>query len=207
MATSSKLQSAHSRPQPDSTPTRPRAQTLSATVHHASPGLPPQTPDSPEVSKLPLTQVPSSVPLFVASRPLVLREGVQLNSPLLESKINTGTILIIIRSEDLPDGTSRALIARRTAQDQPLGWVSQITRDGEQYLVPREAAGKLVAIAAKARARAAAARTTAMVSAAHAAACSKHEYYDGRAKHLSPPRPHPVSSPGSISHTLVASRD
>jgi len=70
-----------------------------------------------------------------SNRQLVVRESWELNSVLLSKKIEPGTALVVLKTKDLPDGTTqRGQMALQSAPNTVVGWVT-LTKDGTSSVV------------------------------------------------------------------------
>jgi len=132
----------------------------------------------------PYLALPPGLPVMEVARPLVIREGPDMGSNEVHSRLHTGDVVTVVDSCELEDGTRRALVVRHDAHGQasspPLGWTSWETKQGVAGLVPRGTLPpKTVVEDARARARAAAARTTSRVASMLVAAANAHTYYTG----------------------------
>lgn len=76
-------------------------------------------------------------PVFFSTRPLVVRDGWELDSAMCTERISPDTTLIVLQTKDLPDGTRRARVALE-GELVPQGWVSWVTANGSIGLVPRQ---------------------------------------------------------------------
>ena len=76
-------------------------------------------------------------PAFFSTRPLVVREGWELDSAMCSERITPDTTVVVLQTKDLPDGTRRARVAKEGSL-VPQGWVSWVTANGSIGLVPKQ---------------------------------------------------------------------
>jgi len=162
----------NSRPSKKRPPSPPRCAMI---VH----GLPP----SPQAQG---SEMPSFAPLsvLVAAKTLQVRHGCELASSIVETSLSMGQAVVVLQTEELADGTRRALVVRRAhdgaRETEPLGWVTCMHKEGSINLLSRQGEGASLELElARSRARAAAAKATAVVADSLAEAAAKHVVYTG----------------------------